>query len=91
MVEKCLEEIVDNGLVDIAKVDAIYAQIDTGYVGEVEGVIVILVHSNQPHARERTLQWFCGVEEDVELLCTVFERPVDHGGNIQPVVFAVEK
>ena len=25
MVEKCLEEIVDNGLVDIAKVDAIYA------------------------------------------------------------------
>ena len=50
MVEECLEEVGDNELVGIAKVDTIDAEIDSGHVDEVGGIVVITVHCGQTSA-----------------------------------------
>ena len=55
MVEECLEEVDDNELVGIAKVDTICAEIEASSVNEVGVVCVILVHDGQANVGGRTL------------------------------------
>ena len=55
MMEEFLEEVGDNNLVDITKVNTIGDEIDVGRVDEVGGVIVIMVHDSQARTGNHTL------------------------------------
>ena len=65
VVEQGLERVGDDGLVRIAKVYTIGAEVATGGVNKIGCASVILVQGCKSRARKGTLQWFLGVEANV--------------------------
>ena len=55
MMKEFLEEVGDNDLVDITKVNVIGAEIDVGRVDEVGGVVVVMVYDGQASTGSHTL------------------------------------
>ena len=56
-----MKSVSDNGLICIAMVYAIIADVVTGLVNEIGGARVIVVQGGEPSARECALKWFVGV------------------------------
>ena len=55
-----MKRVGDDGLVCVAKVYTIGADVATGCVNKIGCACVILVHGYESCAREGTLEWFIG-------------------------------
>ena len=55
MIEEFLEEVGDNDLVDITKVNAIGAEIGVDHVDKVRGVVVTMVYGGKASTGSHTL------------------------------------
>ena len=91
VMEECLQEVGKDGLIGVAKVNAVGAEVDGGGVNEVWGAGVVGMHGRQSCARKSALEWRSGIEPDVEFPSAAFELLVEHGWDVKSMVLAVEE